>query len=133
MSYVAKQCVLMPWFVRELAHWHKGMALTHKLGELRHRQRGFSGFLLNTISACGTNCQLSIVNCRSIGSAGHKKISFLCEQLVKTRQRPTKMSYLCITNQEQEVPEPSAVSSRTYAPKFTNLQSSIFNVPLGIP
>ena len=45
MSYFAKQCVAMTWFVRELAHWHKGMALAHKLVELKHRQRGYYGSL----------------------------------------------------------------------------------------
>ena len=41
MSYVAKQCVLMSWLVRELAHRHKAMAAAEKLGELRQRKRGF--------------------------------------------------------------------------------------------
>ena len=41
MSYVAKQCVVMSWLVRELAHRHKAMTAAQKLGELRHRQRGF--------------------------------------------------------------------------------------------
>ena len=40
MSYVAKQCVVMSWLVRELAHRHKAMTAAQKLGELRHRQRG---------------------------------------------------------------------------------------------
>ena len=41
MSYVVKQCVEMLWLVRELAHRHKAMTSTQKLGELRHRKRGF--------------------------------------------------------------------------------------------
>jgi hypothetical protein len=44
MSYVAKQCVVMSWLVRELAHRHKAMTASQKLGELRHLQRGFYGF-----------------------------------------------------------------------------------------
>ena len=47
MSYVAKQCVVMSWQVRELAHRHQAMTAAQKLEELRHRQRGFSGFCLN--------------------------------------------------------------------------------------
>ena len=41
MSYVAEQCVVMSWLVRELAHRHKAITATQKLEELRHRQRGF--------------------------------------------------------------------------------------------
>ena len=41
MSYVAEQCVVMLWLVRELAHRHKAMTAAQKLGELRHRKRGF--------------------------------------------------------------------------------------------
>lgn len=41
MSYVAKQCVMMSWLVRELAHRHKAMTAAQKLEELRHQQRGF--------------------------------------------------------------------------------------------
>ena len=44
MSCVAKQCVVMSWLVRELAHRHKAMTAAQKLEELRHRQRGFYGF-----------------------------------------------------------------------------------------
>ena len=41
MSYVAEQCVVMSWFVRELAHRHKAMKSTQKLEEPRHWLRGF--------------------------------------------------------------------------------------------
>ncbi len=41
MSYVAWQCVVMSWLVRELAHRHEAMRSAQKLEELRHRQRGF--------------------------------------------------------------------------------------------
>ena len=44
MSYVAKQCVVMSWLVRELAHRHKAMTAAQKLGELRHQKRGFLVF-----------------------------------------------------------------------------------------
>ena len=37
MSYVVKQCVVMSWVVRELAHRHKAMTAAQKLGELRQR------------------------------------------------------------------------------------------------
>jgi hypothetical protein len=40
MSYVVKQCVMMSWLVRELAHRHKTMTAAQKLEELRHRKRG---------------------------------------------------------------------------------------------
>ena len=36
MSYVAKQCVVMTWLVRELAHRHQAMTAAQKLEELRH-------------------------------------------------------------------------------------------------
>ena len=45
MSYVVKQCVVMSWLVRELAYRHKTMTAAEKLGELRHRKRGFQAFL----------------------------------------------------------------------------------------
>ena len=44
MSYVAKQCVVMTWLVRELAHRDQAMTAAQKLEELRYHQRGFSGF-----------------------------------------------------------------------------------------
>ena len=49
MSYVAKQCVVMSWLVRELAHRHKATTAAQKLGELRHQQRGFSCFCIKDI------------------------------------------------------------------------------------
>jgi hypothetical protein len=41
MSYIAEQYGVMSWLVRELAHRHKAMTAAQKLGELRHRKRGF--------------------------------------------------------------------------------------------
>ena len=41
MSYVAKQCVMMSWLVRELAPRHKAMRSAQKLEGLGHRKRGF--------------------------------------------------------------------------------------------
>ena len=41
MSYIAKQCGVMSWLVRELAHRHKARTAAQKLEELRHRKRGF--------------------------------------------------------------------------------------------
>ena len=41
LSYVAEQCVVISWLVREYAHRHKAMRSAQKLEESRHRQRGF--------------------------------------------------------------------------------------------
>ena len=45
MSYIAEQCVVMSWLVRELAHRHQAMTAAQKLEELRHRGGVFEVFV----------------------------------------------------------------------------------------
>ena len=45
MFNVAKQCVMISWLVRELAHRHKAMRLAQELGELNIERGVFKVFV----------------------------------------------------------------------------------------
>jgi uncharacterized membrane protein (DUF485 family) len=49
MSYIAKQCVLMSWLVREFTHRHQAMTAAQKFEELRHQKRVFMVFVKSFI------------------------------------------------------------------------------------
>ena len=49
MSYIAKQCVLMSWLVREFTHRHQAMTAAQKFEELRHQKRVFMVFVKHII------------------------------------------------------------------------------------